>query len=339
MEITHAAVLGTGAWGTTFAKVLADAGLTVSMWGRSAGVVDFINSHENSTYLPGIDLPGSISATGDLGVALDGAQMVAVVVPVAAVRETVGRAAPLLEDDAVLLTLAKGLEPGSLTTVHEVAREASELPAGRIAVLSGPNLSREIAAENPTATVIACQDTEVATSIALACHNPYFRPYVSQDVLGCEIAGATKNVIAVAIGAAEGMGLGMNTRATLITRGLAEITRLGTTLGADPGTFSGLAGVGDLVATCSSKLSRNYSLGLRMGRGASLEEALALSPGVVEGVRSAKPVLDLARAHEVDMPITEAVVRVVHEGATIQEMGEMLLARPQKMDGWRIELL
>jgi len=339
MEMTHAAVLGTGAWGTTFAKVLADAGMTVTMWGRNAQVVEFINSHENSPYLPGIDLPASITATTDLGMALDDAQLVAVAVPVAAVRETVEHAARLLEDGAVLLTLSKGLEPDSLKSVHQVTREASGLPADRIAVLSGPNLSREIAEQSPTATVVACQDTDVATRIALACHNAYFRPYVSPDVLGCEIAGATKNVIAVAIGAAEGMGLGTNTRATLITRGLAEMTRLGTTLGADSATFSGLAGVGDLVATCSSKLSRNYSLGVRLGRGASLTDALELSPGVVEGVRSAKPVLDLAQANGVDMPITESVVRVVHHGATIQEMGEMLLSRPQKMDGWRIELL
>ncbi len=339
MEMRHAAVLGTGAWGTTFAKVLADAGMTVAMWGRNSDVVDFINSHENSPYLPGIDLPASITATTDLGMALDGAQLVGVAVPVSGVRETVEHAARLLEDDAVLLGLSKGLEPDSLKTVHQVTREASGLPAGRIAVLSGPNLSREIAEENPTATVVACQDTDVATDIALACHNSYFRPYVSPDVLGCEIAGATKNVIAVAIGTAEGMGLGMNTRATLITRGLAEMTRLGTKLGADSATFSGLAGVGDLVATCSSKLSRNYSLGVRLGRGVSLTEALELSPGVVEGVRSAKPVLDLAQANGVDMPITESVVRVVHHGATIQEMGEMLLSRPQKMDGWRIELL
>ena len=175
--------------------------------------------------------------------------------------------------------------------------------------------------------------------IARTCHTSTFRPYVSGDVLGCEIAGAVKNVIAVAIGAAEGMGLGINTRATLITRGLAEMTRLGTTLGASADTFAGLAGIGDLVATCSSKLSRNYSLGVRMGRGASLDEALELSPGVVEGVRSALPILQLARAHDVDMPITESVVRVVHDGDSIEHMGQMLMSRPQKMDGWRIELL
>ena len=339
METTHAAVLGTGAWGTTFAKVLADAGATVTMWGRNAHVVDFINSHENSPYLPGIDLPEGISATADLGLALDNATLVAVAVPVVAVRETAQAAAPLLEDGAEMLSLSKGLELESRQTVHQVLVQASGLPAERIAVMSGPNLSREIAQENPTATVVACSDTDLASRIAVTCHNAYFRPYVSADVMGCEIAGATKNVIAVAIGAAEGLGFGMNTRATLITRGLAEMTRLGTALGADPGTFLGLAGVGDLVATCSSKLSRNYSLGVRVGRGATVEEALALSPGVVEGVRSAQPVLELAREHDVDMPITEAVVRVVHGTATIEQMGEMLLARPQKKDGWRIELL
>ena len=339
MGMTHAAVLGTGAWGTTFAQVLADAGMTVRMWGRNDSVVDFINSHENSPYLPGIHLSDTVSATTDLGEAVRGAELVAVAVPVSAVRATVAAAAPDLADEAALLSLAKGLELETRRTVHDVIREASGRPSESIAVLSGPNLSREIAEHNPTATVVACEDAELATRIAIACHNPYFRPYVSTDVIGCEIAGATKNVIAVAIGAAEGMGLGTNTRATLITRGLAEMTRLGTTLGAQSETFAGLAGIGDLVATCSSKLSRNYSLGLRMGRGASLDEALHLSPGVAEGARSAVPILQVAREHGVDMPITEAVVRVVHEGATIDEMGEMLLSRPQKMDGWRIELL
>lgn len=339
MRIEHAAVLGTGAWGTTFAQVLADAGLTVSMWGRNQEIVDFINSHENSTYVPGIELSEAITATTDMTAAVDGADLVALAVPVAAVRDTAARASADLGADSVFLSLAKGLELETRRTVHDVVVEASGVDASRVAVLSGPNLSREIADHNPTATVVACSDTDVATAIAVAAHNSYFRPYVSSDVIGCEIAGATKNVIAVAIGAAEGMGLGINTRSTLITRGLAEMTRLGTRLGADPGTFAGLAGIGDLVATCSSKLSRNYSLGYRMGRGMGLDEALALSPGVAEGVRSAKPILDLAGSLGVDMPITEGVVRVVHDGATIEQMGDMLLSRPQKMDGWRIELL
>ncbi len=339
MEIRRAAVLGTGAWGTTFAQVLADAGISVAMWGRNSEVVARINAHENPGFVPGIRLPADVRAMVDMEEAVGGADLVAVVVPVVAVRETVERAAPLLSESSALLCLSKGLELGSWKTMHQVILEASGLESSRAAILSGPNLSREIARRLPTATVVASEDTEMAADIALACHNSYFRPYVSRDVLGCEIAGATKNVMAVAIGAAEGLGMGTNSRSTLITRGLAEMTRLGTALGADPGTFAGLAGMGDLVATCSSQLSRNYSLGVRLGRGATMEEALAQSAGVAEGVRSARPILDLAHSRGVDMPITEGVVRVVHEGATAAEMGEMLMSRPQKMDGWRIEFL
>ncbi|QWW19082.1 NAD(P)-dependent glycerol-3-phosphate dehydrogenase [Schaalia sp. 19OD2882] len=338
-EFARAAVLGTGAWGTTFAQVLADTGLPVCMWGRNADVVDMVNSGENSTYLPGIELSPLVTATTDLGAAVAGADLVAVVVPVAAVRETLTAAAPHVGPEAVLILLAKGLELGSLRCVHEVAGEATGLDGSRIAVLSGPNLSREIAEHHPTATVVACPDRAVAARVAHACHTPWFRPYVSQDVIGCEIAGAVKNVIAVAIGAAEGMGLGTNTRSTLITRGLAEMTRLGTALGANPETFAGLAGIGDLVATCSSRLSRNYSFGFRLGQGMTIDQALALSPGVVEGIRTAAPLLELAARAGVDMPITEAVVQVAHKGATIAQMGEMLLSRPQKMDGWRIDLV
>ena len=228
---------------------------------------------------------------------------------------------------------------GTLKRVDEIIADASGVPHSRIAVLSGPNLSREIAERQPTATVVASTDVELAKEIARTCHNSYFRPYVSADVVGTEMAGATKNVIAVAIGAAEGMGLGINTRSTLITRGLAEMTRLGTALGADPATFAGLSGIGDLVATCSSRLSRNFSLGHRLGSGMNLDEAMALSPGVVEGVASAGPILQVAASVGVDMPITSAVVEVVEGRATIADMGRMLLARPQKMDGWKIELV
>ncbi|MDO4258582.1 MAG: NAD(P)H-dependent glycerol-3-phosphate dehydrogenase [Actinomycetaceae bacterium] len=330
------AVLGCGAWGTTFALVLAGAGGNVRMWGRNSDVVSFINSHENSSYLPGIDLPNNVSASTQIADVVEGAQLVAVVVPVAAVRATLEMASPYLGENTLLLLLAKGLEPESNALLVDVAAEATGVDRSRIAVLSGPNLSREIASGQPAATVVACSDLDNARTIAQACHTPTFRPYLSSDVVGCEIAGATKNVIAVAIGAAEGMGLGVNTRATLITRGLAEMTRLGTAMGAEPLTFSGLAGVGDLVTTCSSRLSRNYSFGYRMGQGMGLEEALSLSPGVVEGVRSARPILDVAQSLGVDMPITSAVVSVIHEGGSIPEMGQMLLSRPRKMDGWDI---
>lgn len=339
MNISTAAVLGTGAWGTTFAQVLADAGVSVTMWGRNPDTIAFINGHENPTYLPGITLSDRIDATEDIASAVAGRQLVVVAVPVKAVRLTLEAVTGAFIDDVALLSLAKGLELGSLKRVGQIMAEASGVPEGRIAVLSGPNLSREIADRNPTATVVAASDVELAKDIARACHNSYFRPYVSADVVGTEMAGATKNVIAVAIGAAEGMGLGINTRSTLITRGLAEMTRLGIALGADAATFAGLAGIGDLVATCSSRLSRNFSLGHRLGAGMSLAEAVALSPGVVEGVTSAGPILQVAASVGVDMPITGAVVEVVEGRATIEDMGRMLLSRPQKMDGWKIELV
>ena len=289
--------------------------------------------------MPGITLSERIEATTDIARAVSGKQLVVVAVPVKAVRATLEAARASFAPNAALLSLAKGLELGTLKRVDQIIADASGVPGSRIAVLSGPNLSREIAARQPTATVVASSDVELAKEIAKACHNSYFRPYVSSDVVGTEMAGATKNVIAVAIGAAEGMGLGINTRSTLITRGLAEMTRLGTALGADPATFAGLSGIGDLVATCSSRLSRNFSLGHRLGSGMSLAEAMALSPGVVEGVASAAPILQVAASVGVDMPITGAVVEVVEGRASIEDMGRMLLARPQKMDGWKIELV
>ena len=335
----RAAVLGTGAWGTTFAQVLADARLRVHMWGRKETICDFINSGENPTYLPGIELSDMICASTSLHDTLEGADLVVVAVPVRAIRSTLRACRDFIAENAVFLSLSKGLELDTRLRVDEIIAEESGADTARIAVLSGPNLSREIAEHNPTATVVASKDTELAVAIAKTCRTDYFRPYVSTDVVGCEVAGATKNVIAVAIGAAEGMGLGHNTRATLMTRGLAEMTRLGTALGADPETFAGLAGIGDLMATCSSRLSRNFSFGHRLGAGMSVTEALSLSPGIVEGAHSAEPILQLAEELGVDMPITGAVVSVIRDGATIEEMGRMLLDRPQKKDGWRIDLL
>ena len=221
MSMTTAAVLGTGAWGTTFAQVLADADVSVTMWGRNADTISFINGGENPTYLPGIALSERISATTDIAEAVTGRELVVVAVPVKAVRATLSAARESFAPDTALLSLAKGLELGSLKRVDEIIAEASGVPSSRIAVLSGPNLSREIAERQPTATVVAATDVELAKKIAKTCHNSYFRPYVSADVVGTEIAGATKNVIAVAIGAAEGMGLGINTRSTLVTRGQA----------------------------------------------------------------------------------------------------------------------
>ncbi len=338
MEPTKIAVLGTGSWGTTFAQVLADSGHRVVMWGRRELIVEMINEHENSAYLPGVELSDAITATTDIGEAVDGCDIIVVAVPIKAIDEVV-RHAVVYSPDATYVSLSKGIEVGSRRTVTEIMKEAGALPDSQVALVSGPNLSMEIAVRQPTASVVASADLETAKKLARVCHNSYFRPYVSTDVIGCEISGAAKNVIALAIGAAEGLGLGANTRATLMTRGLAEMTRLGTALGARPDTFGGLAGVGDLIATCSSRLSRNYSLGYRLGKGMTLEQALELSPGVAEGARTAHPLLEIADELGVDFPITRAIVATLSGDATVEEMGEMLLGRPQKMDGWEIELL
>ncbi|MSS83715.1 NAD(P)-dependent glycerol-3-phosphate dehydrogenase [Actinomycetaceae bacterium WB03_NA08] len=339
MTSQNVVVLGTGAWGTTFSQVLADAGLSVTMWGRNQAVVEFINEGENPTYLPGIELSEQIRATTDIGEAMaTDPVMVVVAVPSYAVAETVSQA-NLASIDAHIVSLVKGIDLETYHTMVHVIAESAGISEDRIAALSGPNLSREIAQRQPAAAAIASSSFDTAKKVAQLCHTHYFRCYVSTDVIGCEIAGVAKNVIAMAIGAAEGMGLGANTRATLISRGLAEITRLGIAMGAKPGTFSGLAGVGDLIATCSSKLSRNYSLGFHLGQGRTLKDSLSRLPGVAEGARSAKPILQLANSLDVDMPITRGVVAVLHEGATAEQMGEMLLSRPQKTDGWEIELL
>ena len=339
MSEKTAVVLGTGAWGTTFAQVLADAGHEVIVWGRNPATVEFINEGENPMYLPGVTLPGGVRATTDIDEAMaTNPALVVVAVPSYAVEEVVSKA-HVADTDAILVSLVKGIDLDTYRMMVQVIAEAAGVRDDRVVAVSGPNLSREIAQRQPAAAAVASTSFESARMVAQFCHTQYFRFYVSTDVVGCEISGATKNVIAMAIGAAEGMGLGANTRATLISRGLAEMTRLGIALGAEPGTFSGLAGVGDLVATCSSKLSRNYSLGYHLGQGKSLKAALLLLPGVAEGARSALPILELAERFDVDMPITRGVVSVLHHGATAEEMGNMLLSRPQKTDGWEIELL
>lgn len=214
--------------------------------------------------------------------------------------------------------------------MSEVIGEVAQAPADRVAVLTGPNLAGEIAARQPAAAVVACTDEAVATRLQTACHTPYFRPYTNTDVVGCELGGAVKNVIGLAVGIADGMGLGDNTKASLMTRGLAETTRLGLAMGADPHTFSGLAGMGDLIATCSSPLSRNHTFGTNLGRGMTLEETIAASTQTAEGVKSCQSVLDLARRHDVDMPITETVVSIVHEGKPPLVAVKELMARSAK---------
>ena len=329
--MTRAAVLGAGSWGTTFAKVLADAGCAVTLHARRAELVAAITADgENADYLPGVRLPESLRATTDPGEALADADVVVLAVPSQSLRENLTAWTPLLPPDASLLSLMKGIELGSTKRMSEVICEVAGAGTDRVAVLSGPNLAREIAEEQPAATVVACEDHDRAAQVQAACHTPYFRPYTNQDLVGCELGGAVKNVIALACGITEGMGFGDNTRASLITRGLAETARLGAALGAEPATFAGLAGLGDLVATCSSPLSRNRTFGERLGRGMSVEEVQRTTRQVAEGVKSCQPVLDLARAHGVDMPLTEAVVRVCHDGVPVTQIVKDIMSREAK---------
>jgi glycerol-3-phosphate dehydrogenase (NAD(P)+) len=329
--MSRAAVLGAGSWGTTFAKVLADAGTEVSLWARRAELAVAIGSRrENAEYLPGIRLPQRLAVTADAAAAFAGADIVVFALPAQTLRGNLEGWFGLVPPNSTLVSLAKGVELGTCKRMSEVIREVAVVRPERVCVLSGPNLAREIAEEQPTATVISCIDHDRAVAVQRACSAPYFRPYTGTDVVGCELGGAVKNVIALACGIAVGMGFGDNTLASIITRGLAETARLGTALGAEPLTFAGLAGLGDLVATCNSPLSRNRTFGARLGRGMSLEEVVAETRQTAEGVKSCRSVLELAGRYGVDMPITEQVVRVVYGGVTPQEMVKALMARETK---------
>ncbi|MEU6300630.1 NAD(P)H-dependent glycerol-3-phosphate dehydrogenase [Streptomyces erythrochromogenes] len=329
-----ATVFGTGSWGTAFAIVLADAGCEVTLWGRRAEVVDAINTgRTNPDYFPDVELPANIRATGDPAEAAAGADFTVLAVPSQTLRDNLAAWTPLLAADTVLVSLMKGIELGTAKRMSEVIEEVAKVPAERIAVVTGPNLAAEIAARQPAASVVACVDEAVAQRLQAACHTAYFRPYTSTDVIGCELGGAVKNVIGLAVGIADGMGLGDNTKGSLITRGLAEATRLGVAMGADPLTFSGLAGLGDLVATCSSPLSRNHTFGTNLGRGMTLEETIAVTKQTAEGVKSCQSVADLAGRHGVDMPITETVVDIVHHGKpTLVALKELMgrSAKPER---------
>jgi glycerol-3-phosphate dehydrogenase (NAD(P)+) len=329
--VTRIAVMGTGSWGTTFAVVLADAGGKVTMWGRRPEVcVEIEGRHRNSDYLGDLPLPETIRASAEPAVVLDGAEVVVLAVPAQTLRENLQAWRPLLPPDSVLVSLMKGVELGSLKRMSQVVMEVAGIGPDRVAVVSGPNLAKEIAHRQPTATVVACEQLEVADRLAAACSTGYFRPYTQSDVVGVELGGAVKNVISLAVGMAEGMGLGDNTKASIITRGLAETGRLAVALGADPITLAGLAGMGDLVATCASPLSRNRTFGVELGRGRSMDEVVASTKRTAEGVKSCGPILELARAHGVDMPITEQVVAVVHDGVPAQEVISRLLSRARK---------
>lgn len=331
--MTRAAVLGTGSWGTAFGKVLADAGTDVVLWARRQELADAVNAtHENPDYLPGITLPDNLRATNDAREAVAHADFVVLAVPSQSLRTNLADVAAVLPANSLLVSLMKGVELDTTKRMSEVICEVADVPIERVAVITGPNLAKEIAGGQPAATVVACTDAAAAERLQIACLTPYFRPYTNTDVIGCELGGAVKNVIALAVGMADGMGFGDNTKASLITRGLAETARLGTALGADPITFSGLAGLGDLVATCMSPLSRNRTFGEKLGRGQTLEEILAQKQQTAEGVKSCRSILALAQKHDVDMPITEHVVQLCHEGLTPVEMVKSLMRRDTRSE-------
>ena len=322
--------MGAGAWGTTFAQVLCDAGTSTVLYARRAAQAKAIDElHENPDYLPGIALTPVLEATAETASALDGADIVAFAVPAQSLRVNLLEWKPLIPAGALLVSLIKGIELGTRQRMSEVVCEVLGADVARVAVVAGPNLAVEIARRQITGTVVACVAEEGALALQSACHTPYFRPYTNADVTGCELGGAVKNIIAIVVGIAVAMELGDNTRALLITRGLAEMARLGSALGAQAQTFAGLAGMGDLVATCSSALSRNRTFGENLGRGMSVAEAAALSP-TAEGVASCEPVLELARSRGVEMPITEVATAVMRDGLPVEVAASMLTSRSAK---------
>jgi glycerol-3-phosphate dehydrogenase (NAD(P)+) len=329
--MSKVAVFGAGSWGTAFSLVLADAGNDVTLWARREDLCTTINDkRENTDYLPGIALPDGIVATHDPGLAARGAEFVVLAVPSQTLRQNLTDWAGVIPQDAVLVSLMKGVELHSLKRMSEVIGELTGAGPERLGVVSGPNLAKEIAMREPAAAVVACAEEEVAKRLRDLCHSAAFRPYSSTDVVGCELGGAYKNVIGLAVGMAHGLGFGDNTAASVITRGLAETARLATALGADPMTLMGLAGLGDLVATCSSPLSRNRTFGEKLGQGITTEEITASTRQVAEGVKSASSLLDLANRTGVYAPIVEHVHAVVEGEMTAADMLTSLISRDTK---------
>ena len=329
----HVAVMGAGSWGTAFASLCADAGSDVVLWARRGAVADAITAdHRNPDYLADIDLNPALRATADPAEALADAEIVFLAVPSHALADSLAAWRGVRPAGVVAASLVKGLDLGSGRWASEVIAEGWDLPADRTVVVSGPNLARECARRQPSGTVVAGMDEATCQRVQMACHTAWLRVYTNADRVGVEVGGAVKNAIAIAAGMADGLGYGDNTKAMLVTRGLAEMTRLGVALGGQPMTFAGLAGMGDLVATCMSEQSRNRGVGEAIGRGRALQDVIASMNMVAEGVRSSRAILDIARAHDVEMPIVEHVVAVLHQGMDPRSMAEALMGRSPKRE-------
>jgi glycerol-3-phosphate dehydrogenase (NAD(P)+) len=310
--MTQVAVIGAGSWGTTFAKVLADAGSEVTVWARRAEIAREIReSSRNSDYLPGINLPRTVSATSNLADAVDGAEAVYLAVPSQSLRANLEDIRAVAAPSTVYVSLMKGVETGTGLRMSEVIQEVTGATPDHIAVVSGPNLALEIAKEQPTAAVASSTDADTATEIARHATTPYFRMFVNYDVVGTEFGGVLKNLIAVAVGIADGVGYGENTKASIITRGLAEISAFAAAYGAEPQTMAGLAGLGDLIATCESPLSRNNTAGRLLGQGFGLDDVVRRMNQTAEGIQAVTPVLELAHSKGVSMPIVMQVQQVL----------------------------
>lgn len=309
--MTHTAVLGAGSWGTTFAKVLADGGSDVVVWARRQEIArEILDTNRNSDYLPGINLPQNLRADSDMAAVLRGAHQVYLAVPSQHLRSNLREAISHIGPDALVVSLMKGVEAGTGLRMSEVIAQEGIAPS-RIAVVSGPNLALEIAREQPTAAVASSESEEVARTIAHAATNSYFKTFINTDVVGTEFGGVLKNLIAVAVGIADGVGYGENTKASIITRGLAEISAFAAAFGAKPHTMSGLAGLGDLIATCESPLSRNNTAGRLLGQGHSFTDVVASMNQTAEGLSAVKPVLELAASKGISMPIVTQVGQVL----------------------------
>ncbi len=334
MTALRTAVLGAGSWGTALAKLIADQGAQTKLWARRELIAKEIQSErQNAAYLPGFELPDTLEATHDLEYAVGDAEMVVCVVPTHGLRAVMKDAAPLIPPDAPIVSAIKGIETDTLLLVSEILEEL--LPESlhpSLSYLGGPSFAKEVAADVPTAVCVASHDERTARKVQAAFTTGRFRVYNTEDVVGVELGGALKNVIAIATGIADGLGLGHNTRAGIITRGLAEISRLAIAKGANPLTLAGLAGVGDLVLTCTGDLSRNRTVGLRLGKGETLDQILEGMQMVAEGVRTTKSAHDLSIRDGVDMPITHEVYRMLYEGKSARNAVVDLMTRPMRAE-------
>ena len=325
-------IIGAGAWGTALALLLADKGHDIALWMYEKDLAEETRrDRENRVYLPGFVLPANITVTPSLDEAVRDRPFVLSVVPSHTVRTVSSQLAPYLADNAVIVSASKGIEIETLMPLSDVLRET--LPSkfhNRLCFLSGPSFAREVALKLPTAVALASYDREAGNLVQKLMSTPYFRVYTNPDVIGVELGGSIKNVIAIAAGVLEGLGFGYNTMAALLTRGLSEMSRLGTALGADPRTFSGLAGMGDLVLTCTGGLSRNRTLGVRLGKGEKLDDILKSAKTVAEGVKTAKAARELARKNGIDMPIVEEIYKILYEGKDPLQATKDLMGRELK---------